>query len=64
MRPATAQGNNIQPAGIDQQAVNALNHLSDDEKLKVLDYLKVLMSLSNDQHGSKQKILAESGRLR
>lgn len=64
MRPATAQDNNIRPAGIDQQAVNALNHLSDDEKLKVLDYLKALMSLSNDQHGSKQKILAESSRLR
>ena len=53
------------PAGIDgaahdRQAMEALNHLSDAEKVKVLDYLADLMNLSTNNNGPKHKVLAES----
>ena len=35
-----------------EQAVNALNHLPEEEKIKVLDYLQSAMSLT--QHEPKQ----------
>ena len=63
MKPAAQPGNQL-PADINQQAVNALNHLSDDEKVRVLDYLKALMGFDHKEHGSKSKILAEGVRVR
>ena len=64
MKPHAATLGNQLPADIGQQAMSALSHLSDDEKLKVLDYLKALLVVDHKDHGSKPKILAEGGRVR